>query len=269
GAYDTENVAPDGRVVFVGDSLVAGRPAGVSGTAGAGLDAAAAVEAAAAGLDLDRAAGLRPVARRVGPAQGRVASGGGGSDGAIPARLGWQPTDEGVRLAWQLVIDDASDSHLWNATVDAQTGEVLQVDDWTSHDSLEVLAGTLARPAPRSAPVVSAPVVSAPVVSAPVVSAPVVSAPDPVDDGSAYRVVAHPAESPNDADRTLVPTPADRAGSPFGWHDTDGTPGAEFTVTRGNNVHAYLDQDANNVPDPGFDVDGGPELVFDFDAALD
>jgi extracellular elastinolytic metalloproteinase len=255
GAYATVNVATDGRVVFVGDSLVAGLPAGVSGTPGApGLDAVAAVEAAATGLELDRPVGLRPLARRAGPAQETVLSDGGISDAPIPARLGWQPTDEGLRLAWQLVIDDTSGSHLWNVTVDAQSGDVLQVDDWTSHDSLDVLAATLARPASRSAPALPARVSSAR---------------DPVDDGSAYRVVAHPAESPNDADRTLVTSPADRAGSPFGWHDTDGTPGAEFTVTRGNNVHAYLDQDANNVPDPGFDVDGGPELVFDFDAALD
>jgi hypothetical protein len=35
-------------------------------------------------------------------------------------------------------------------------------------------------------------------------------------------------------------------------------------VTRGNNVHAYTDQDANNVPDPGSDPDGGPGLTFDF-----
>ncbi|HLV59106.1 MAG TPA: M36 family metallopeptidase, partial [Natronosporangium sp.] len=254
GAYATVNVAADGRVVFVGDSLVAGLAAGASGTPGApGLDAAAAVEAAAAELELDRPVGLRPLTRRAGPARETVLSGGGISDAPIPARLGWQPTDEGLRLAWQLVIDDTSDAHLWNVTVDAQTGEVLRVDDWTSHDSLDVLAATLARPASRSASELPAPVVSAP---------------DPVDDGSAYRVVPHPAESPNDADRTLVSTPADGAGSPFGWHDTDGAPGAEFTVTRGNNVHAYLDQDANNAPDPGFDVDGGPELVFDFDAAL-
>src|SRR5690606_37263471 len=83
GAYATVNVAPDGRVVFVGDSLVAGLPAGVSGTPGAGLDAVAAVEAAATGLDLDRPVGLRPLARRVGPAQQTLLSGGGISDDPI------------------------------------------------------------------------------------------------------------------------------------------------------------------------------------------
>ncbi|MGH9248101.1 MAG: M36 family metallopeptidase, partial [Acidimicrobiales bacterium] len=55
--------------------------------------------------------------------------------------------------------------------------------------------------------------------------------------------------------------------SPFGWHDTDGAEGPEFTITRGNNVHAYLDQDNNNAPDFG-DTDGGPDLSFDFPADL-
>jgi hypothetical protein len=67
--------------------------------------------------------------------------------------------------------------------------------------------------------------------------------------------------------RSLVANAADPAASPFGWHDTNGAPGAEFTITRGNNVHAYADRDNNNVDDPGSSPDGGPGLVFDF--ALD
>ena len=67
--------------------------------------------------------------------------------------------------------------------------------------------------------------------------------PNPVNDGSSYRVFAFPTESLNDADRTLVNNPADSNASPFGWHDTDGVAGPEFTTTQGNNVHAYMDQD--------------------------
>ena len=62
---------------------------------------------------------------------------------------------------------------------------------------------------------------------------------------------------------------ADPRASPFGWHDTNGVAGAEFTVTRGNNVHAYADRDNNNVADPGSDPDGGAGLVFDFPLDLD
>ena len=49
-----------------------------------------------------------------------------------------------------------------------------------------------------------------------------------------------------DARRPTRPT---ALASPFGWHDTDGVAGPEFTTTQGNNVHAYMDQDTNNAPD--------------------
>jgi extracellular elastinolytic metalloproteinase len=86
-----------------------------------------------------------------------------------------------------------------------------------------------------------------------------------------YRVYARPAESPNHvtpvppADgRTLVTSPANPTASPFGWHDTNGVAGAEFTVTQGNNVQAYTDTDNNNSPDAGSSPSGGTGLNFDF-----
>jgi len=87
-----------------------------------------------------------------------------------------------------------------------------------------------------------------------------------------YRVYPQPVESPvhtsplppADA-RTLEVTPADPTGSPFGWHDTDGAPGAEFTVTNGNNVTACVDAfPPFGDCDPGGLPDGGPALIFDF-----
>ena len=82
-----------------------------------------------------------------------------------------------------------------------------------------------------------------------------------------YRVFPAPVESPSVGGRTLEVNPADPVASPFGWHDTNGIPGAESTLTVGNNVSAYLDTDANNMPDPGGQPDGGASLVFDY--ALD
>lgn len=84
------------------------------------------------------------------------------------------------------------------------------------------------------------------------------------DSDDTYNVFALPKESPSDGPRTLEVNPADPTASPFGWHDTDGVAGAEFTVTRGNNAHAYTDLNADNVADPGSDPDGGAGLVFDF-----
>ncbi len=244
GATATVNVARDGSVIFVGDSLVSGlRDA--SGTAV--LDATEAVEAAADGLDLADPKNSRVLSRAGGAEQRTVVSDSGISDEPIPAKLGWQPTDEGLRLAWQMVIDDSSDDHLWNATVDAETGALLNADDWTAHHNLEELSSNLQRFATATSP-----------------EAPEITTPDPVDDGSSYRVFALRKESPNDGPRTLVTNPADNLGSPYGWHDTNGAPGSEFTTTQGNNVHAYQDQDNNNAPDFGSSPSGGSSLTFDF-----
>jgi extracellular elastinolytic metalloproteinase len=245
-AHATVNVGADGRVVFAAGAFV--RDLRAAGPAEAVLDATDAVEAAASGLELAEPDNLRVLEEGDGEA---LVSAGGISHGPIPARLGWQPTKDGLRLAWQVTIDDSSAAHLWNASVDAETGALLDSADWTSHDSVEDLS-TLSR------------VGSTSIVSMASVPFP----PNPVLDGSSYRVLQLPTESPNDAVRQLVGNPADGLASPFGWHDTDGIAGAEFTITRGNNNHAYLDQDDDEAMDFGGSPDGGAGLDFDFPADL-
>lgn len=93
-------------------------------------------------------------------------------------------------------------------------------------------------------------------------------------DSDTYRVFPVPFESPDNTPRTDEVDPWMAGGvapatgaSPYGWHDTNGvinTP--EFTDTRGNNVEAQTDLDANNVFTVGTDVrpsgGAGPSLVF-------
>jgi extracellular elastinolytic metalloproteinase len=93
--------------------------------------------------------------------------------------------------------------------------------------------------------------------------------------GDQYRVYRLPAESPNHTSplppsdgRVLVVNPANTTASPFGWHDTNGVAGAEFTTTQGNNVQAYTDVDANNSPDANSSPSGGAALSFDFALSL-
>ncbi len=229
GSQATVNIGRDGRIVFAGGSLVKGLSAGATA---ATLDATGAVEAAAQALGLDEPAALRVTRAGSGKARNTVLTDGGISESPIEAKLGWQPTNGNLRLAWQVTIDNASDAHLWLATVDARSGSLLDVEDLTLHDDVDELEGSLSRDsgisknfAPPAFTLVT---------------------PNPVNDGSSYRVFAFPTESLNDADRTLVNNPADSNASPFGWHDTDGVAGPEFTTTQGNNVHAYMDQDDND-----------------------
>ncbi len=97
--------------------------------------------------------------------------------------------------------------------------------------------------------------------------------------GDQHSVYPIGVESPNHTSpvppgdgRVTVVNPSNAAASPFGWHDTNGVAGAEFTGLRGNNVHAYEDSDGNNTP-PGSEPTCGASLdcliAIDLTAAPD
>ena len=145
-----------------------------------------------------------------------------------------------VLLAWSFDCPLPDGSHWYNYKVDAHSGELIHKVDW----QVECTPGTT-HPSENSARKnISAMNLLSP------------------NDGSGYRVFEFPVESPNHGSRTLAVEPANALASPYGWHDTDGADGAEYTITRGNNVYAYEDvQDAN---EPGLSPDGGSQLLFDF-----
>jgi hypothetical protein len=151
------------------------------------------------------------------------------------------PVGNTVRLAWKLEIEEGGE-HWWNVFVDAESNEILAQHDLIVHDFVDDIVNAFGRRRNRDHRFSQF----------------------RRTDGAKYRVFPLPVESPSDGDRELVRNAADPDASPFGWHDTDGVRGPEFMVTRGNNVHAYADRDNNNIPDPGSDPDGGPELFFDF-----
>ena len=82
------------------------------------------------------------------------------------------------------------------------------------------------------------------------------------DNDASYNVLPRPVETPVDGSRSVVTAPEDLTASPFGWHDTNGVAGAEFTDTRGNNVSAQEDVDNNDTG--GFRPDGTSSLSFNF-----
>jgi hypothetical protein len=154
--------------------------------------------------------------------------------------------DRTARLAFDVQI--STPRHWWNISVDAENGRVLQRFDLVdSEDQGQIVARTARSEDARIAAALIEPVLP----------------PERVDDGSTYNVYAMPLESPNDGDRSVISNPADAAASPFGWHDTNGLVGPEFTITRGNNVNAYADTLQDNSPDPGSQPDGGRGLDFD------
>ena len=245
------NIARDGSVMSAGGTFI---PAPASShRGGPRVDAVRAVKSA--GRHLRRALGQAWVKEhRGGAAQAQLLSAPGLSTELVPARLVYLRVDNGIRLAWQLEIEEPGGEHWWNIKVDAETEQVLDAIDYVTHDQFGTAPSTPGRAAP-----------------APLQTRALPAAPAAITSIDSYRVYALPKESPYDGDRTLEIAPSDALASPLRWHDTNGVEGAEFTVTRGNNVHAYTDLNADNVPDPGSDPDGGSNLVFDFplDLALD
>jgi hypothetical protein len=77
-----------------------------------------------------------------------------------------------------------------------------------------------------------------------------------------YRVLPYYTESPIHGPRLLISTSGNSTASPFGWHDVNGNDAVEYTITRGNNVWAQEDVNANN--GTGVSPDGTASLNFDF-----
>jgi len=235
------NVAPDGSVISAGNRFVSNVAASAGGQSArkSGVEAA---RVAAGQLKMQTKQEFKVLARKGGPADAVTLSAAGVARKPIEAKLVWLPVADGVRLAWNVEIEAAEGDEWAYVFVDAETGEALATQSLVVEDSARGIADAIARPQGSPSALASF---------------------DPVDT-SAYRVFPIPLESPTDGDRELVTGAANPSASPFGWHDTDGAAGPEFTVTRGNNVHAYADRDNNNVPDPGSDPNGGPTLSFDF-----
>lgn len=235
----------DGRVVHAGDRMIRDL-AGKAGGASPGLEAPAALLAAAAELG-QTATGDAHVMRVLEDGTLVLDPAGIALD-PIKARLIYQPVADGrVLLAWDLTIRSVNGHDWWHLGVDASTGAILRNNNYIVECAFPTGGMNL-------------PTDEAGAMSDAVVCSPAAAAPPPAPDG--YRVYAVPVESPNHGSRSMAVDPADAVASPLGWHDTDGSPGAEHTITRGNNVLASEDFDNNN--QPGYSPDGGGSLEFDF-----
>ena len=238
----TVNVARNGKVLSAASRFVPGLAAAIRGDAEETTDATEAAESAATALGLRPSEEIKVIDRDGGADEETTVSDGGVSSKPIDAKLVWTPTGSGVRLAWQVEIDETSGQHSWNALVDADSGALLAKHDMVVHDDAAASASALSTASGTSSLLTQF----------------------AATDGAKYRVYPLPFGSPLDGDRALVENAADPAASPFGWHDTNGIAGAEFTTTQGNNAHAYEDRNDNNVADPGSSPDGGAGLLFDF-----
>ncbi len=163
----------------------------------------------------------------------------------IPVDLVYYPVSKDVYvLSWQMQYQSPNNGILYQSYVNASTGTIINSEVLTircSFDSDYLLPAYDA----CSEEAVSA-----------------MEAPPVHLGGASYRALMLNAESPQHGTFELLNGIEDPQASPYGWQDTDGVDGAEFTFTRGNNVHAFLDRNYDYMSDR--DVDGGPGLLFDF-----
>ena len=238
------NITKEGKVFYVGNRFEARLAENVNTTIPI-ISASQAVEKLAAHLEL--AVEDVQLIKQTGQNEFLFAKGNLATDD-IKVALSYQPTDENVRLAWDVTFFPVNSSDMWNTRIDATTGKVLNETNWTvyckvddksfartgqhncsNHDHSFGTAGT-------SAAALA---------------------------GASYNVWPIPVESPIHGARELVKDPHDLDASPYGWHDVNGVAGPEYTITRGNNVHAYQDSLGQNAS-VGDEPDGGMNLLFDF-----
>ncbi|EAQ39850.1 fungalysin metallopeptidase (M36) [Dokdonia sp. MED134] len=164
----------------------------------------------------------------------------------IPVKKVYTVTDQGALVAtWELFINETQSKNWYNFFVDATNGDILSKKNRTltctvNHDHSESAHKTAFAKAENITFKASPPA-------------------DASFTEGTYTVYPLPLASPFDGDRSQVSGVFNAVASPFGWHDTNGITGAEYTVTRGNNVNAYEDGD-----NPGFQPDGGAGLFFDY-----
>ena len=165
----------------------------------------------------------------------------------IPVKLVFQKMeDNSLRLAWDLSIYVLDASHYYSVRIDAVSGSLINTGDWVVSCDFGAELGHSELAHKENSVLFSKE------------EAMTVSA-----GGAQYRVFPLPAESPNHGPDELIADPSGAGdGSPYGWHDIDGAPGAEYTITRGNNVWSQDDINGNN--GTGSSADGGAGLNFDF-----
>ncbi|HMG15767.1 MAG TPA: M36 family metallopeptidase, partial [Saprospiraceae bacterium] len=175
------------------------------------------------------------------------------SNSNISVKLRYQPLKDGtLRLAWDVAIDYVAGTDYWSMRVDALTGKIIDKKSFTVHCQVKKDAFSHQEnlhPAIEFPELLTVPQALA--------KTNIIGAPNQ------YNVFAFPLENAAQGPRTMVLDPANPIASPFGWHDTNGVTGAEFTITRGNNVHSFEDKDANYAS-LNDEPEGTASLNFDF-----
>ncbi len=165
----------------------------------------------------------------------------------IKVQLYYLVIENTVKLVYNTNWLDVETNNWWNVRVDANTGEILEKNNWSvscRHHSGHDFT-TVSKPLQTKA-----------------LTKVNTNRGKTFINGAKYNAFPLGIESPIHGSREILINPQDSLASPFGWHDLDGIEGAEQTITAGNNV--YASDDIANTNTAGSSPDGGDSLVFDY-----
>ena len=169
----------------------------------------------------------------------------------ITAQKVYFPTETGsLKKAYAINIHEPKGMHWWSAVIDASNGELLNLNDhlltcnFGNHTAYHSGKNTSRKLSFETSKSPNANALA----------------------GERYLVFPLPLESPAEGDQQVVTEPQNLTASPFGWHDDNGVEGAEYNITRGNNVYAFLLEPDFSIGDS---PSGGADLDFNFPFAAD
>lgn len=236
------HILEDGTVLSATNNFIFKITAKLKNSINTSLTAVQAIQSAASQLQYSITNELSVLESFAGVSQRQIISNGGMSLSPIPAKLMYQMVDDQLKLVWDLSIQEKSQKNWWNIRVDATTGNIIDKNnyllscgfDHQHEESLNYNKNLYNVLDYKNSDLVTM-----------------------ANCDECYEVFAMPIESPYYGERTIEVQPAYLTASPFGWHDVDGVTGADFIVTKGNNVDAY--EDGDNI---GYQPDGNGQLDF-------
>jgi extracellular elastinolytic metalloproteinase len=256
----------EGKVIFAAQDFVANASARAAAPSPA-LTPAQAVVAASVSLGLPRPVGLRTVLEAR-AADGMKFNNGGISEEDIPVRLMYTRQNDKLVLVWEVTIAQLDQQHHWSARIDAQTGQLVDKNDYVVNEVATFQQQLLSAEARRQ-PALALPAATKTILNTTATP-------------NTLNVVPVPYENPLVAGRSVVLlSSANPLYSPVGWQVAQpGTPAGFFAdsysllssgkyLTRGNNVAAYDDNAtttsaSGNLNSATNSPDGTSALTFDF-----
>lgn len=242
--YGTESsihLLSTGEVISKDSKFIKNIAQKLEGANAPALTAVQAVQAAAAQLNYTISGPIAVLEGASGKDKQTLLSDGGISLSPIPAKLMYAINENNeLVLTWDISIQEKAQQNWWSLRVDANTGTIVNQANWMVSCAIHHDHSNDVEVMNYNTNLYNIPNYTETIANTPAACT------------ECYEVIALPLESPYFGARTIEVQPADATASPFGWHDTDGVSGAEYTTTRGNNVDAYEDGDNSGYqPDPG------------------